>query len=96
MGCVYLGEPLLFSGRELCLDLVDNRPRYFTLQREDILDIVFVGLPPDALFAYRLHQLNVNADAIPGPKDGALHNSVHVQLPRDLGKRLMRSPVDQR
>ena len=96
MGCVHFGEPLLFPGREFRLDLVNDRPRYFTLQREDILNIVFVGLPPDALFGNRLHQLHVDADAIAGTKHGALHDSVYVQLTRDLGKRFMRSPVDQR
>ena len=95
IGCVHVGEPLLFPGRKFHLDLVDDRPRHFTLQRQDILNIVFVGLPPDALFGSRLHQLHIDANAIAGTKHGALHDSVYVQLTRDLGKRLMRSPVDQ-
>ena len=88
MGCVHVGEPLLFPGRKFGLDLGDDRPRYFTLQREDVLNMVFVGLPPDSLFGGGLHQLHVDADAIAGTKHGALHDSVYVQLTCDLGKGL--------
>ena len=83
----------LLGTRELQLDLAGDRPRDLAVKREDVAEVAVVAVAPEVLVGGGLDELRGDAHAVSGAQHRALDDGVHVQLARDLGKRLARVAV---
>jgi len=78
--------------RDLHADLPGDRARDVTLDREDVAQLPVVAFRPHLAFR-RIDQPGVDADVVARPEHRPLDDRVHVEVPRDLRKRLLRSLV---